>query len=273
METKAFFLDMDGTLLNNQKEITLENRTAIQSALTMGHRIIISSGRTLNSIAALAKRLNLDNPGCYWIACNGAAIYDCGQKRVLLRRNLPMISLYALFDEAKRRELYIQTYDEDGVLVEVGNDTAMTERYCAETLMQYRVISDVRRDVVKEPEKALIIDYSGREKTEPMRQWIVTALAGQADSYYSSAYYLEVVAAGVDKGRALADVCGFLGIPIRNAVAVGDEANDITMLRTAGQGVAMANAQAEVKAAADFITERDNNHSGVAEIIEQVLRT
>ena len=94
METKAFFLDMDGTLLNNQKEITLENRTAIQSALTMGHRIIISSGRTLNSIAALAKRLNLDNPGCYWIACNGAAIYDCGQKRVLLRRNLPMISMF-----------------------------------------------------------------------------------------------------------------------------------------------------------------------------------
>lgn len=271
METKAFFLDMDGTLLNDHKEITPENHAAIQSALSEGHRIIISSGRTMNSIAVLAARLNLDGPGCYWIACNGAVIYDCGRKRELLRRSLPLTSLFRLVDEAKRRELYIQTYDEDGVLVEAGNDTALAERYCAETLMQYRVISDMRRDVVKEPEKALFIDYSGRDKTESMRQWISTSLAGQVESYYSSFCYLEAVAAGVDKGRALTDLCGLLDISIQNTVAAGDEANDITMLRTAGQGFAMANAQPDVKAAADFITKRDNNHSGVAEIIEEAL--
>ena len=271
MNTKAFFLDLDGTLLNDRKEVTPEDRTALQTALDRGHKIVIASGRPPKSVAIQAARLELDGPGCYWIACNGAVVYDCGERKELVRRDLALEDLCTLFDEARRRGLYIQTYDDDGVLVEQGADTSVTERYCAGTLMQYRVISDVRRDVAKAPEKALMIDFAGRDKTEPMRAWIADALRGRVDSYFSSAYYLEAVAAGVDKGNAVAEVCGLLGLPIENAVAAGDEANDITMLRAAGQGFAMANAQEAVKAAADNVLERDNNHGGVAEMIRRVL--
>ncbi|MBQ9349143.1 MAG: HAD hydrolase family protein, partial [Oscillibacter sp.] len=81
----------------------------------------------------------------------------------------------------------------------------------------------------------------------------------------------EAVAAGVDKGNAVGEVCRILGLPIASAIAAGDEANDITMLRAAGTGFAMANAQPAVKEAADVVLDRDNNHGGVAEMIARVL--
>ncbi|MBQ9346696.1 MAG: HAD family phosphatase [Oscillibacter sp.] len=273
VDKKAFFLDLDGTLLNDKKEVTPEDRAALQSALDRGHKVVIASGRPPQSVAVQASRLGLDGPGCYWIACNGAVVYDCGAGRELLHRSLAMEDLYALFDEARRRGVYIQTYGPEGVLVEASAPAAKetVERYCAGTLMHYDLISNVRREVPTAPEKALMIDFAGREKTEAMRQWIADNLSGRVDSYFSSAWYLEAVAAGVDKGNAVGEVCRILGLPIASAIAAGDEANDITMLRAAGTGFAMANAQPAVKEAADVVLDRDNNHGGVAEMIARVL--
>ena len=93
----------------------------------------------------------------------------------------------------------------------------------------------------------------------------------QVDCFYSSAFFLEAVAAGVNKGSAVERLCRMLDVPLSEAAAAGDEANDVSMIRAAGVGAAMSNAVPAAKEAADYVTERDNNHDGVAEIIRRFL--
>lgn len=271
MEHKILFLDLDGTLLNDRKEVTPGNRRAINGALERGHRIVVASGRPLKSALAQARRLELAGEGCYVIAYNGGMIFDCSAGQPVHREALELETLYRVYDEAARRGLYIQTYDREDVVVEPRCDGAVAGRYCAAIGLDWRRIGDVRRDLSGAPVKALLIDYRDREPLEDMERWLQRELAGLADCFFSSRHFLEVVPAGVGKGSAVTALCRRLGIEIRNAVAAGDESNDISMLRAAGVGAAMANAAPAVKAAADFVTERDNDHDGVAEIIERFL--
>lgn len=271
MEKKILFLDLDGTLLNDQKEITAGNRRAIEEALERGHRVVVTSGRPLKSSLAQARRLGLAGEGCYVIAYNGAVIYDCSAGEPVFRRTLEMEDLYRVFDEARRRGYYIQTYDQEDVVFEEGGNEETARRYCEAIGMEYRVIRDVRKDVKEAPVKALLIDYQDPAPLAEMARWIGENMAGRVDCFASSQYLLEVVAVGMNKGAAVAALCGLLDVPVEDTVAAGDQANDIAMIRAAGVGVAMANGTAETQTAADYITQKDNNHDGIEEVIRKFL--
>lgn len=271
MDQKILFLDLDGTLLNDRKEITPGNREAINEALSQGHRIVVTSGRPLKSSLAQARRLGLAGSGCYVIAYNGAVVYDCSGGRDVFRRTLEQDILYAVFDEAKRRGMYVQTYDREDVVFEEGGNEENAKRYCAAIGLDYRIIRNVRTDLAAPPVKALLIDYQDPAPLSEMAQWIRARMAGRADCFSSSPYFLEVVAAGMNKGAAVAELCKRLNVSLENSIAAGDEANDISMIRAAGVGVAMANAIPAAKEAANYITRRDNNHDGIEEVIRKFL--
>lgn len=271
MEKKLLFLDLDGTLLNDRKEITSGNRQAIGEAIARGHRIIVTSGRPLKSSLDQAKRLGLAGNGCYVIAYNGGAVYDCSTGKTICRNTLSPETLYRVFDEAARRNMYIQTYDQEDVVIEPRCDVENAKRYCTAIGLDWRVIRDIRRDLSEAPVKALLIDYRRREPLEEMERWLRSKMAGQADCFFSSRYFLEVVPVGTNKGAALTELCRHLGTGTESAVAVGDESNDVSMILAAGVGVAMANAVQAAKDAADYITGRDNNHDGIEEVIRKFL--
>lgn len=269
-KTKALFLDLDGTLLNDQKEITPGNRSAIEKALAAGHRVVITTGRPLVSAIEQARRLDLTGPGCYLIAFNGGIIYDLGAKKVIFEKNVPLELVQAVFAEANRRGLHIQTYDERQVLVESRCDGEAVRRYCSIILMTYSVVPSVAA-LTREPAKMLLIDFQNKAPLEDFRQWVLGQYGEQLDSFFSCEQYLEVIPRGMSKGNALLQLAGLLGIPQQNTVAAGDAANDLSMIEAAGVGVAMCNGTEEVKAAADTVTTRDNNHDGIAEVIEKYL--
>lgn len=272
MDKKILFLDLDGTLLNDRKEITPGNRAAIEKAIGLGHRIVVTSGRPLKSALIQAKRLGLAGEGCYVIAYNGAVIYDCSQEREISRRTLDMESLYEVFDEARRRNIHIQAYDaDDTVVIESRCDAAIAKRYCEAIDLDFRVAEDIRSALTAPSVKALMIDFQDHEPVADMERWVLENMGEQVDCFFSSRYYLEVVPAGMNKGGAVKEMCRILSVPLENSVAAGDEANDVTMIAAAGTGVAMRNAVAEAKAAANYVTERDNNHDGIAEVIERFL--
>ena len=272
MEKKILFLDLDGTLLNDQKEITPGNQVAIERAISLGHQVVVTSGRPLRSALMQAERLGLMGEGCYVIAYNGAVVYDCFGKREIFRRTLEMADLYAVFEEANRRNLHIQAYDaDDTVVIESRNDPAIVDRYCKAIGLNFRVTEDIRTGLTAPSVKALMIDFQDHEPVAAMEQWVLENMAGTVDCFFSSRYYLEVVPLGMNKGGAVKEMCRILGTPVKNAIAVGDEANDVTMIQAAGVGVAMRNAVPEAKAAADYVTEQDNNHDGIAEVIERFL--
>ena len=268
MKKRLLFLDLDGTLLNDAKEITQGNREALERTLQRGHGVIITTGRPLKSALAQARRLGLDQPGCYTIAYNGAMVYDWGKQGNVFTRALDIPSVIRVFEKANEIGEHIQTYDSFDVLVEPRGDDEALRRYCKMVSMTHRVIGDVHTDLQEDPVKCLVINYEKKDGLLKMQDWIRANMEGM-DCFFSCEQFLEVVPKGMNKGEAVKMLCKLLGVEIEDAVACGDAANDLAMLKAAGIGVAMINGSEEVKAIADYITTRDNNHDGVAEAADK----
>lgn len=270
MDSKALFLDLDGTLLNDQKEVTPGNRRAIARALAAGHRIVITTGRPLVSAMGQAGQLGLTGPGCFLIAYNGGVLYGLGAGQVIFQKTIPLELVQPVFAEASRRGIHIQTYSAAQVLVEPRCATGTAARYCRLTGMTYAVVPDIR-ELEEPPAKMLVIDYRQQTPLYDFRDWVLSRFGDRLDSFFSCNQYLEIVPRGLSKGSALLRLAELLGIPREGTVAVGDAANDLPMLQAAHVGVAMCNGTEEVKALADDVTTRDNNHDGVAQVIEKYL--
>ena len=140
---KALFLDLDGTLLDDAKNVPAGNRRAIEEMLAAGHAAIITTGRTLASALIQARRLELDGPGCYIIAFNGGQIYDCGARKKVFESQVPLELVRLLFAEANRRGIHVQTYDDTDVLVEPRCDNETVRRYTGLNRTTFRVIDSV----------------------------------------------------------------------------------------------------------------------------------
>ena len=102
MNNKILFVDLDATLLSDDKSISERNKEAIQKMLSEGHYLALATGRPVESARAVAMELGLTMPGCYMIAFNGAVLYDCSADRVLLRRSIPIEVVQELFERAKK---------------------------------------------------------------------------------------------------------------------------------------------------------------------------
>lgn len=118
MKHKILFMDLDRTLLCDDKSITPRNREAISRMLREGHYIALATGRTVESGRVVARELGLTHPGCYMVAFNGAVLYDCAADHVLLKRSIPIEVVQELFDRARKSGLHIQTYNNTDVIAE-----------------------------------------------------------------------------------------------------------------------------------------------------------
>lgn len=268
-DTKILFTDLDGTLLNDQKQISEGNLAAIHMALENGHKIVISTGRALASAKKQAETLGLTMPGCYIIAFNGACIYDIHEKKVIFSETIPVDYVYHLFEEAHKLDIHIQTYDDTQVLTESENEDLF--RYCHNTGMGYKVISSVRSELTFSPYKVLVIDYQHHEPLVQFQEQIRSWAEGKIDFYFSCNELLEIVAPGISKGNAIIRLCEQLQIPPEATISAGDADNDISMLQTTHTSVVMKNADPHMHAYATYITEQDNNHDGVAEAIYKFM--
>lgn len=266
---KILFLDLDGTLLNDRKEITAGNREAIRRALAQGHKIVISSGRPTKSVVNLARKLDLTDMGCYAITFNGACIYDFHQEKDICRRTLPIPVVRRVLAEAGRRGIYAHTYDADGIVAE--HPGPELDNYVATIQIPFRIVEHTCSVLVREPEKVIIIHPHDHQALLDFQQSLTAWGAGQLDSFFSHPTYLEVVAPGVSKGSAVQILCDRLNIPMENTISAGDAENDISMIRVTHIGAVMKNADPSMYQSGNYITENDNNHDAIAEIIEKFM--
>lgn len=267
--TKILFLDLDGTLLNDQKEITEGNMRAIRKALSQGHRIVISTGRATFSALEQAKKLGLVSEGCYAITFNGACISDLYTGKEIFRKTLPREYVRYLLDAAEAYGLYAHTYTENRILTE--RKTKELVRYATTTYMKYELVDDVCTALQTESEKVIVINYDDYQKLLDFKASIADWAEGKIECFFSNNFFLEAVAPGVSKGNAIHLLCEALGIPMENTVAAGDAENDISMLQEAHTGVVMKNAEPFMYRYGAYVTERDNNHDGIEEIINKFI--
>ena len=116
VNTRILFTDLDGTLLNDNKEISEGNRAAVEEALAAGHKIVVSTGRALASGLQIAERVGLTGEGCYVIAFNGGQIYDPYHKKTIHGVTFPRDTAVEIFEKAAERNLYMQAYSDEAIL-------------------------------------------------------------------------------------------------------------------------------------------------------------
>ena len=201
MKTKAIFLDLDGTLLNDSREITEGNRAAIRKALDAGHKIIICTGRATVSAKKQARKLGIDGSGCYLIAFNGGVLYDIGQDCILERSAIPMDLVKTIFREAEVRKIHIQTFDDEQVIVEPRCDDEFLDRYCAKVNMDFSIIDRIDR-LKQPPAKMLLIDYYDQTAEENFRKDILAKYGDRLNSFFSCKEYIEIIPKTCGKGLA-----------------------------------------------------------------------
>ena len=282
MGKKLIFLDLDGTALTDDKKLSPGNRKAIDEAMAAGHKIVVTTGRPLASAKKQAERHGLAGSGSYIVAYNGGLIYDAEHEKTIFQQTIDLETVREVFAEAARRGVHIQAYRGDKVLVDPQNDDAELQSYCSLIEIDYEVIPDIaelKDEPVKMHSSTLAMQPHGRDSAaaEPdpgllaLRDWINENYAEKLDAFLSAPVYLEIVSHGMNKGIAVHKMAELLGYPISDTIAIGDEANDIPMIREAGIGAAMCNGLAEAKAAADYVTMADNNHDGVAEVLRKFV--
>lgn len=268
MKYKLLALDLDGTLTNSRKEIsprTLE--TLIRAQREKGLKIILASGRPTYGVAPLADKLELDKFGGYILAYNGGEIINWQTHNILYKKHLDAEVLPYLYECAQKNNFAIVTYDNEYVLTEKPDD----EYVLKEALLNVMKIKKVDNflNAVKHPiVKCLIVG----EPTRLARLEIEMKahLKDRMGVFRSEPYFLELVPKGIDKALSLAVLLKKLDLKREELMAAGDGFNDLSMVKFAGMGIAMANAQEVVKENADFIT-LSNDEDGVACAVEKFI--
>ncbi|MDO4298657.1 MAG: Cof-type HAD-IIB family hydrolase [Lachnospiraceae bacterium] len=269
MNTRILFTDLDGTLLDDNKNITSGNQQAIDEALSQGHKIVLSTGRPLASARIQAERLGLTREGCYAITYNGGLIYDLYRQETLFGKTIPKNIVLELFYAASERCLHIHTYTDTHILS--CYDTAELHEYSSSTLLPYCIADRSLHELTSEPYKVLAIDYKNMDPLLSYQHDILGKYSDLLDSFFSSDCFLEIVPKNINKGASVKWLCEYLGIPLENSVAAGDAQNDISMLEAAQIGAVMCNAFPGIAEHGNYITSADNNHDGVAEIIRKFI--
>lgn len=266
---KILFTDLDGTLLTTDKRISDADLASIREMTAKGHRFVIASGRPLPSVLKLAASYDLIVPGFYVSCFNGSLIYDCYGEKKIQEITVSYEQAEYIFDEARKEGLHVHTYSDTHVIAD--HDTEEFRYYLDHIHMPGIVDPDFGRHMTHPPCKLIVMSFVSRDLLEDFRKRHSAWQEGKLDYTYSCDYMLEYTAKGASKGGTVKAMCEFFGIPLSDAIAVGDEENDISMIEAAGIGVAMQNATETVKSRADYITECDNNHDAITEVIRKFI--
>lgn len=261
-------LDLDGTLLDSHKQLSQVNLDAITHAQEAGTTIVLASGRHPYSMARFADLLSLKERGGYLVAFNGGQIIDYTTGSLLFERTLPIDALPRIVEWAHRYDLPILTFRRNVIISENPTNHYVVEN-AANNRMSIEGVKDFLaelKDLYQPPAKFL---FPGDPELLPTVEAAMKADFGDTIGIYRSApHYLEIVPPGIDKGHALLKLMETVG---RNTlIACGDQDNDISMIRAADIGVAMGNAEEEVKAVADYVAPT-NDQNGIAHVIERFI--
>ena len=268
MKYKLLVLDVDGTLLNDEREISKRTLAALLKVQQMGVRIVLASGRPTYGLMPLAKTLELGNYGGFVLSYNGCQIIKAQNGEILFERRINPEMLPYLEKKARKNGFAIFTYHDD---------TLITDSPDNEYIKNEALLNNLK--IIREDEFSTAIDFapckcmlvSDKEKALiGLEQHWEKRLAGTLDAFRSEPYFLEVVPCGVNKANTLGALLEHLGVTREEVIAVGDGVCDVTMLQLAGMGVAMGHSQDSVKVCADYVT-ASNEEAGVALAVEKLI--
>lgn len=269
---KLVAIDLDGTLLDSEKRISGENKNILELAMKKGVRVVVCSGRVYSGARMYALEVGAKGP---IIACNGAIIRDLRTEELLYSNTMNLQDCHRIVDICRQEDLYFHAYINDIMYVEKLGFSSLfywkrNQELPKENRVDIRIVQDVKR-VFEEnaPEVAKFVVISEDEEQLLRARKQVEQMAG-VQVMSSARGNFEVVNNEVDKGRALKYLADRLGIKREEIMAIGDNENDLSMIKYAGLSVAMGNGENYIKELADFVT-LNNDEDGVAYAVKKFV--
>ncbi|MCZ6795059.1 MAG: Cof-type HAD-IIB family hydrolase [Planctomycetota bacterium] len=257
-------LDIDGTLLNDDKNVPPENLRALREARDAGVQVAISSGRMIPTIEPVEEMLEVDT---VIIAYNGGKVVGprAQGRPVIDHRPVPVDVAEEFIGFSTGQGYLLNFYHEDRLY---ADETTAARRfmdvYSGRTGSRYHLV-DLNQFRGVEPTKMILL--AAPEERDRLYERFSREYGERASISRSDPEYLEIMAPGVTKGSALPVLAAHYGFTTEEILAVGDADNDNEMLEIAGLGVAVANARPSTKEIADVVTERTNNEGAIAEAV------
>jgi Cof subfamily protein (haloacid dehalogenase superfamily) len=268
---KLIVSDLDETLLNDNHEICNRNIEAIKKASAIGVKFVPATGRGYMGIEKILKTLDLYNKEEeYTISFNGCSVTENRNNKMLVFDHLPFDKAQELFNFGLTKNVCIHVYTGDTVYVYNLNEDEKN-RFVHQKSEYIEIkepsIEFLRNDpIAKVIYQNVDVPYlmSFEDEMKPITNDAVSVS-------YSSNRYMELNKLGVNKGDAMLDLAKRLGVKIEETIAVGDNYNDMSMLKVAGLSVAAGNAIEDVKNVCGYTCKNDNNEGVLAEIIEKFI--
>ena len=262
---KLISLDLDGTLLDPQGQITPASKAAIALARAAEIRVVLNTGRPIPEACFFARQAGCDD---LVSALGGAALADSSTGQVLQRQDLPQNTGRRVLELCLGRRIELMIFAGEEILLDPFSRRSLQRTYPFSVF--HRRAVDVPDPLAHLAERGLpLTKLHGDQKPGGYPLEELAALPG-VELTASNDHDFELVPAGVNKGRTLALLALMWGIPLERCAAVGDSANDLAMLRAVGCPIAMGNAAPQVQAAAAR-TVADNSHDGAAQAILSCL--
>lgn len=261
-------LDVDGTLLNDNKEVSKRTLATLRKVQQMGVRIMLASGRPTYGLLGLAKMLELDTYNGYVMAYNGGQVIRAADGEVIFERRINPELIPYLEKKADKNGFGILTYNEDCIVTNMpDNPHIKAEAELNGMKIVYEEHFSIAIDFI--PCKCMLVSDDEEALVGLENHW-KRRLDGVLDVFRSEPFFLEVVGCRVNKANTLAAVMEMEGIKTDDIVVFGDGVADVTMLQLASLGIVMGNAPGSVKRCADYIT-LSNNEDGVAVAVEKAF--
>ena len=264
---KIVTIDLDGTLFDPAKNVSEDNRIAINKCKELGVKIVLATGRPISGVKPLLDDLGLNTNNDYVILYNGAKIINCGTNEFIYTSNIYGKDVKELYEESKRLKVFFHAFRVNGELI-----TPMHNPY-TDVEATINNVKDNYHDIVSLNDDDLFLKAMMVGDTDDVTRIMTEVNPKYKEDYSmlrSSRIFLEFLEKHTSKGEALKALANYLNISMDETMAIGDAGNDIPMIKEAKIGVAMENAFPEVLEVANYITS-SNRESGVAKALKKFI--
>ncbi len=285
---KLVAVDLDGTMLNPYGIVTENTKNIIQQTIEKGTDVIIASGRPIDSIKTIAKEIGSKN---YFIAGNGALIYDMKKDKIIYDKFLPKHKVLEIIKICEENSISYNVYTDQTILATALKYNVLyyhKENLKKEENKQTKIsIIENMYEYVKNKKEEKYLKITICDDNQTVFQSIIRKLRKiqgievldvshmsrktikQGTEEITIAYYTEITVQNVDKWNAIEFLMQKLKISKEEIVAIGDNVNDKKMIQEAGLGVAMGGSTPEITQIADYVT-TSNNEEGVAKVLQKI---
>lgn len=260
MSIKLVAVDIDGTLLTDDRKITSQVFEAVQDAKAQGVQVVIATGRPIAGVTHLLNELNLNHQGNYVITFNGGLVQDAETGQEIVKSTMSYEDYLEIEFLSRKIGLHMHAITKEGIYTanrDIGKYTVHEARLVNMPIF-YRTPEEMAS---KEIVKMMMID-----EPDILDEAIKNIPPSFYDNYNivkSTPFYLEFMLKTVSKGNAIIHLAEKMGLNQSQTMAIGDAENDRAMLEVVGNPVVMENGSPELKMIAKYIT-KSNNESGVA---------